>query len=221
MNEYRIHIISLDDDGERRGSLLPKLIERELSPLVVSAVDGRKLTALQYFKGSKNSNFWFNRRMHLTPSELGCFLSHKLSYEMFLRSSSEWLVVLEDDVVLLDSFFDFIGLDDSGLDKESVYILGGQEGLKSFNRVLLSPFNKYFARKVLLSTHRWIYRTCGYAIHRSRVESILALLDSETFVIDNWSYIVGNTNIEAVRYRGDIAHPLDLAGSRIECERNI
>lgn len=221
MKDYKIHVISLEDDRVRRSKLLAGLHGKGLDATVVPAVDGRKLSALEYFRSSINSNYWFNRRHHLTPSELGCFLSHKLSYEMFLETGSDWLVVLEDDVELLPGFCSFLQSGDGDLDISSVYVLGGQEGLNSFRRVILSPFESGLGKRVILSTHRWVYRTCAYAVHRSKIESILSLLNSKRFVIDNWSYFISHTNINNMRYRGDVAHPIDLEGSRIEQERNF
>lgn len=219
---FDIHIISLDSDEERRSEISRSLSNLNLEFSFISATDGRKLSAIDYFRSAKNRNFWFNRNQFLSPSELGCLLSHTESVRRFVESSSaDWLIELEDDVSIDVNLKDFLDRSLTSLDKSSIYILGGQEGLPSFRRVILSPMPDKFsgARRVLFGTHCWLYRTCCFMVHRSVAKELLKLYESGGFVVDNWSYVKRNINCSAIRYIGIVEHPLELGFSRIEEER--
>lgn len=219
---YSIQVISLSDDASRRKAITSQASMAELKFRFIDAVDGRKLPAIEYFSDCKNDNFWFNRRSILTPSELGCFLSHKKSIGEFIsEGKSEWLVVLEDDVLFDHSFKDYLDCCFSELDKSSLLILGGQEGLPSFKRVISSKSisKEIDIKKVRFYTHRWLYRTCCFAIHRSKAIDLLNLYSRSNFVVDDWAYVVKNAGFSGVFFTSIVRHPIDLSGSLIEEER--
>lgn len=221
---FDIHVISLECDGWRRSKIARSLADLGLSFSIIPATDGRKLSAMDYFKSARNRNFWFNRNQFLSPSELGCLMSHEDSMRRFVESSTaDWLIELEDDVSIDGKLRNFLMRSESSLDSSSIYILGGQEGLPSFRRVILSPFMDKFtgARKVLFGTHCWIYRTCCFMVHRSVAQELLKLYEEGEFVVDNWSYVKRKTKCSAIRYKGIIQHPLELGLSRIEDERRF
>lgn len=220
---FDIHIISLDSDEGRRSDIARSLSNLKFDFSFISATDGRKLSAIDYFRSAKNRNFWFNRNQFLSPSELGCLLSHTESVRTFVESSSaDWLIELEDDVIVDFRLKDFLDRSLSSLDESSIYILGGQEGLPSFRRVILSPVgDESGARRVLFGTHCWLYRTCCFMVHRTVAKELLKLYESGGFVVDNWSYVKRNINCSSIRYIGVVEHPLELGLSRIEEERRF
>ena len=219
------YIINLDKDDKKRTTILAEL-SGVIEPVeVVSAIYGPDLPAREYFRYVKNENPSFGGRHILTPAEVGCFLSHRKVLTRFIEESEcEWLIVLEDDVSpLLPEIQSFGEMDLSSLSKTGLYILGGQDGLDCEERFLLSPFsqNSTNFRRVVPFTERWLFRTCCYLIHRYSAKSLLSLLNTSSFIVDDWRYIVRNTTIERIYYHKFFSHPIDLSGSEIERERNL
>ncbi|WP_413516854.1 glycosyltransferase family 25 protein [Photobacterium phosphoreum] len=215
-----ISIISLTNDVKKREKLLHQL---EGFPddfiKIVDAVNGKELLASEYFKLFRCKGSRWTVRKILTPSELGCFLSHKKALEEFIISENDWLIVLEDDVTISNKFDnDFIS-NISTLNTDNIYILGGQDGLNCFNRVLLKKTKNLEFKKTIFGTHRWICRTCCYLLHRSSAEKILNIMKKDTFAIDDWPYIIKKAKISSLQYVNYIHHPIDLSNSTIESER--
>ena len=76
-----IYLISLEKDRERRERFtlsFPITSERVRH---IQAVDGRQLDAKTYF--DKTNNFVYTNNRMMTPSELGCTLSHCFALETF------------------------------------------------------------------------------------------------------------------------------------------
>ncbi|EAW1148523.1 glycosyltransferase family 25 protein [Salmonella enterica] len=214
-------IISLVHHVERRERLINEMGKYKIQCRVSNAIDGRKLLADEYFSLFKaNSSKLFGRGF-LTPSELGCFLSHRKALSEFIMSDKQWLVILEDDVIPNDNVRELPGAILS-FNESSIYILGGQDGLKSFSRVVMGKeTDKEKIRKVLLGTYRWMYRTCCYCIDRKGAKNIIKLMNDQRFFSDDWSFIMKNANLKNLFYGNYFTHPVDLSSSSIEAERKF
>lgn len=215
-----ISIVSLKKDKERRNELLKQLYRfTDKNIKVIDAVYGKELPVSEYFKLFQCKGSRWTVRKILTPSELGCFLSHKKTLENFILNENDWLIVLEDDVIVTDKFESLLQLDLNNLDKRDIYILGGQDGLNCFKRVILKKNNNSEFKRAILGTHRWICRTCCYLLHRNSAKEILQLMNATTFAVDDWPYVIKNTKIRSLQYSNYIKHPIDLSNSSIESER--
>ncbi len=213
-----ISIISLEKDETRRTRLLSELSPFNVNINIISAVNGKELSAEEYFNQYKCESSKFGGRTFLTPSELGCILSHKKALKEFLVSSNDWLLVLEDDVSIVNDI-SHIEYELGRLDNNGIYILGGQDGLKSFSRVLFKKSNLHDYSRVIFKTYRWIYRTCCYLISRDSAVEIYNLMLLNRFMADDWKYIIKNTAITDIYYSQFFSHPIDLNDSSIEKER--
>ena len=76
----------------------------------ISAVYGRDLTEEQLAAITKPRGIGYLYPM--TPSEYGCFLSHRKAWQRIVDSGERWGVVLEDDVVFADELADLLNHDD-------------------------------------------------------------------------------------------------------------
>lgn len=76
----------------------------------ISAVYGRDLTDEQLAAVAKPRGIGYLYPM--TPSEYGCFLSHRKAWQRIVESGERWGVVLEDDVVFADELADLLKNDD-------------------------------------------------------------------------------------------------------------
>lgn len=95
-----IYVINLDRDAERMSSIRANLealgLPFERLPAVVGkdVPEWEKLVDLPAYA-------WRNRLDTPRAGEVGCYLSHLLAMETFLRTDAPWCVILEDDVEVL------------------------------------------------------------------------------------------------------------------------
>ena len=93
----KIFIISIEEEKSPRLQvfLQQPFFQHNKLEYTKIGIKGGELSAKQYFelavKGRSNS---------LTPGELGCTLSHLEALRVFLESSDEYALVLEDDAIL-------------------------------------------------------------------------------------------------------------------------
>ncbi|CAH6898506.1 Glycosyltransferase family 25 protein [Vibrio chagasii] len=221
-NKLDIVVISLIDDVERRKIIQEEFNKYQLDFEFFDAIYGKYITGGEYYSLCKNENFLFNRRVILSPGEVGCKLSHENVIRNFIyNSNSDWLVVLEDDISF--KFDPRLLLSDlDNFDGNSIIHLGGQEGLSNSKRVV--KYNKvrrsgYTVSKVCSITLRWLYRTCGYVMSREVAERVYSVYQSHNFVADDWRFLTKKANINEVLYCDVVRHPEDLSMSKIEAER--
>ncbi|VEB76573.1 Glycosyltransferase family 25 (LPS biosynthesis protein) [Providencia rustigianii] len=212
-----ITIISLKEHSIRREKIAKELETQGYTSKILYAINGKKMNAHEYFCSSRCETSKRKGRRYLTPSELGCFLSHKETIHDFLIRGNEWLLVLEDDVNLINKLSKLTEKLNS-FHTDSIYILGGQDGLSSFKKVLFMK-QKNNTKKVIMGTHRWIYRTCCYLVHRNTALMIDQLMSKYTFMADDWGFILRNTKIKNIYFESFFSHPIDISDSTIESER--
>lgn len=96
-----VFLINLARRPDRRQRMLSALMELEIDPLVVNAVDGSALNSSDIKKLGVNllPGYYdpFSGRT-LTKGEVGCFLSHYHVWKEIVERGLEKAVVLEDDV---------------------------------------------------------------------------------------------------------------------------
>ncbi|MBD1558467.1 glycosyltransferase family 25 protein [Vibrio sp. S9_S30] len=222
-DNLEILIINLEKDLEKKENISNLLNGYCKNYRFIKAVYGPSMEASEYYLYVKNDNPSFGNRHILTPSEVGCFLSHKKALKEFIHNShQDWLLVLEDDVSSTkETLISLLEVDESKLLDDGIYILGGQDGLSCEERFVLSPFQIESTqfKKIILWTERWVFRTCCYLINRKVALSILKLLESKSFIIDDWRFIAKNSNVKGIYYSKIFSHPLDLSCSLIEKER--
>jgi glycosyl transferase, family 25 len=166
---------------------------------------------------------YFNLRGRLiTPSELGCALSHKKAYETFLRTGDTHALIFEDDVILdayacsnIRHIMDKIGNFDGHLH------LGGMDGLLgSFERVggtICCDAPPVF--KVNRGDLGHLYRCVGYVISSSFAKEVVRLMEQDIFVVDDFSHVREHVQIGDYYFSNIVKHPVDLSESNIQGER--
>jgi glycosyl transferase, family 25 len=99
MNGLHIWVINLDRAPERLARISEQLQRLQLPFTRVAAVDARAMTAEQ--QGALDTAAYAQKH-GMTPllGELGCYLSHVVLMRLFLQSTAEFALVLEDDVLL-------------------------------------------------------------------------------------------------------------------------
>ncbi|CAD7289696.1 hypothetical protein LMG7974_01774 [Campylobacter majalis] len=209
----KIYLISLKKDTKRREILKSRFANYDDFELVYG-VDGRELDAKAYYSHI-NTSFKAYGRL-LTPSEVGCTLSHMIAYERFLQSGAEYALILEDDVIGDEAMINQAFLLAKNMDKNSVLICGCQDGLND----RFSAFAKRTQHMYEVSpySYKCIYRTASYIITQNSAKAILNTHKNAINTTDVWEYLLDKNGLKM--YFADIfSHPLDLSDSNIEKER--
>lgn len=114
-----IYLVSLKDDIKRRKELEKRFPKYYSSFIHIEAVDGRKLYAKEYFDAT--SSFFNKHKRPMSPSELGCTLSHIKALEQFLSTDESFALILDEDIIVDNSMLIFINfLKDIGVNKISL-----------------------------------------------------------------------------------------------------
>jgi glycosyl transferase family 25 len=96
MGALKVLVISLREQSDRRSILMNKLfpvIEFEF----VDALRGSEVLADESALGLKRQLYSGRIGRKLTASEIGCSLSHRKALDTFLKTNTQWGLILEDD----------------------------------------------------------------------------------------------------------------------------
>jgi len=185
-------------------------------PLEIIGVNGSNLLASEYYKYVRNGT-----QPYLSPGEVGCALSHIKAYQLLVRAELDYLLVVEDDIIIQDGDFsqnvEYIANSIQGL---SLCLLGGLEGLTAkydlMGYQVERTLNVWSINKIM---YRWCWRTCGYLISRDLAKHILRAQSTKISKADNWNIFMADYR-SSIHYCPLIKHPTDLKDSLIESERS-
>lgn len=213
----KIYFISLEQDVQRReklGKYFPKTYPKMQW---IKAVNGKKLSAKGYFSYA-NLYFQHHQKM-MTPSEVGCTLSHVQALEAFLETNEDYALILEDDVIGNDEYISYLENLIKNFNPSGLILCGGQDGFNFWKYILGKVFfeNIY---KVPVFSIKFIFRTCSYVVDKNTARYILERQQQNFEVADAWYTIFKNSNIPFL-YLDLFKHPEDLSNSHIENERAL
>ena len=221
-----IYIVSLKQDIERRKVISKALEIFGLKFSFIDAVYGKELSEEVVSSiRSISTGKVIDRGYALTPGEIGCTLSHLMAYQDILDNDVEWACILEDDVFLDKRFKIFINtFQATELNLESLYLLGGQNGLdeaqiiksiKNIKNVGGQEFSK------AIKSEQFVKRTCCYLISSVLAENLIKLSQTNFILADDWNYLVKNNVIKKIYLSEFVDHPLDLSKSHLQEEREL
>lgn len=214
-SKTNIYLVSLKQDNERRNVLSGQFLESFSTFNVIDAVDGKALDAKTYF--SYLSNYYLRTKRIMTPTELGCALSHAKALESFLASNASYALIFEDDVIGSDKLLNQAKSITNQLPENGILLLGCQDGLQT-----RWQYGKHYASpcifKVSKFSYPYIYRSCAYIVTKKSAQHILDKLKTSALA-DEWGYL---SKDDLVLYFVKLfAHPIQLEKSNIESERAI
>lgn len=175
------YLITIQQPSEPRYQQFFSQLPFNESEFTVIGVKGLSLSTKEYFELGVR-----NHKRPLSPSELGCTLSHKKALEDFLSTDAKYCYVLEDDVKVKDHFdFDtnlaFLG---SGF----VLSLGGVS-LSLCRSVRGQLLSQKICNQPILKTHPEFYNklfyTMGYVMDRKAAAEFVAY-QQQPRVADHW-----------------------------------
>ena len=91
----KTYLINLDRSRDRLAVMTQRMSEIGIAAERVSGVEGAKLKADSI--NTAIPNYKYPRS--LTRGEIGCFLSHRKCWEIFVQSGDDWALILEDDCI--------------------------------------------------------------------------------------------------------------------------
>lgn len=212
----KIYLISLEQDKLRREVLRENFPQTYPEMQWIKAVNGKELSAKEYFFYSQQ---YFNEHQKIiTPSEVGCTLSHIRALEAFLKTEENFCLILEDDVIGTDQ--DIFNLENliNGRQLQGVICLRDQSDF-GFSKYIYGKKNKKVHELSRFSI-KFIYGTCSYALDRNAARHLLKRQKQKIEVADAWYAIFRNSDIPFL-YLNLFKHPEDLSNSHIENERII
>lgn len=211
-----IYLVSLKSDVKRREELKNRFPKYYDSFKIIEAVDGRLLSSKEYFE--KTQPFFSKYQRIISPAEFGCTLSHIKVLKEFLRTDSNFALILEDDVIGDDEDILRIKNIIDGLDTNSIILCGGQDGLNSRYQFFKETKQKN-VYEVSSFSYAFIYRTCCYIVSKTSAKNILDYHENLFITIaDKWDVFFKNTNTK-IYYSKIFKHPEDLSNSHIELDR--
>jgi glycosyl transferase family 25 len=216
-------VISLRPVEDPRNQRLRSLLERNgIDVEVVPAVNGKAMPAGEYFAATRGYLRATGRL--LTPSEIGCGLSHIEACRRIVAEELPYALVLEDDAILDDTSCAMIkDLASERLHERGFVHLGGQEGVEkdleeAHGRRL--P-HRYEIWEVHQDDWRCLYRSVGYLVSGRVAKGLYDLSKECVFLSDDFTFMLGRSGAERIFLCNCVAHPLLLDGSAIEGERQV
>lgn len=215
MKNTRIFLVSLKQAEKRREALkanFPSLYKKFIH---IDAVDGRLLNAKEYF--DKIKPFSLKHKRIMTPSELGCSLSHIKALSEFLKTDANYALIIEDDIIGSDKDIEKLSSSLASSNFEGLVFLGCQEGL--LNRYKYVRLDKNGFYKIPFSNRMNFSRTAAYAVSRKIAKDILDFHNTKYITVaDYWFETLRNSRGKFY-YLPGLKHPLDLSDSLIEADR--
>lgn len=211
------YLISVDISGERLESFFIDNSQFSSEDFNILGVDGRQLSSKDYYDLGVKKSF-----PPLSPSELGCTLSHLKALSIFLESDSKYALVLEDDVRFKNKL-DFDGMDLQHLGTDVLFLLGGVK-LTLCKKIRGTNFliNNINVLKVNKNFKRFLYYTMGYIVDREAAKNIIEYHKNYCKKADDWAGYSEIFNTQF--YIADVLdHPdisdINLSNSSIGSER--
>ncbi len=218
VNKLPIYLVSLESDAKRREQLAKLFPVYYKKMTHIKATDGRKLTAKEYY--NKIMPYFMATGNLMSPSELGCSLSHMETMRQFLESGQPYALILEDDVLGNDAAIDKIQLIAQNLAKNSILICGGQEGLSSRKYLFGIPRLNPRVYRLAKFSHKYVWRTCCYVVTQTSAQVMLRKNFQKILLADDWSNYFSGQKFD-IYFSELLKHPNDLAISHIEKDRAL
>ncbi|BCU63778.1 hypothetical protein F941_02841 [Acinetobacter bouvetii DSM 14964 = CIP 107468] len=223
----KIFVISIEEDESLRlnNFITQPFFQQGAVPYTKVGVKGGDIPVKQYFEMAVKG-----RSEPLSPSELGCSMSHMAALKAFLETTDEYAFILEDDALIPhDLTFGQLEqeLKKSSLPNNLLLSLGGiqmKESLKVRGKI---RDQKLFNQNVLEVTPHYFHRVCAafaYIVDRKMAETLLKY-NARIRKADDWGYLYDFDPTTHILMTHIVDHPPLAVGetdeliSKIENER--
>jgi glycosyl transferase family 25 len=200
----KIFVINLLRAEDRKKKILQQFNNLDLSAHFVTAVDGKTLTTSQLAMVNHNRRKAISA-YPLTPNEIGCYVSHLNTLNIFLESDDDMAVILEDDAILSPDFATVIrAIEHSQINFDFIDLHRNLKKTEFF--VPLYPLLPHFSIGRIGYMHM---RAIAYVVTREGAQKILSSITSFAHAYDKeiHSYWKNKLNIfgleTAIVYHND------------------
>ncbi len=184
LKKFKIFIVNLKKDKNRKKNIINELKKQNIKNYeIINAVNGNELKKKEIisntFKNKKGINPW-NTKM--SPSQIGCALSHIKIYRKFIKTKYSYALILEDDAIFLKN-----------LDKKLKNFI-----IKSFKYnkqiILLSELKEFYGKplnkikKFELVNVTNAFFTHAYFINKKAAKSIISFNYPVKTIADNFVF---------------------------------
>lgn len=222
-----VYVISLVRDTERRKAIVDSFSQLGIDFQFVDAVDAKDPINRKIIDDAKLSGVGYD----MTDGEIACTLSHQFIYEDMMTKSEDWVVILEDDVIVDKRFKTFLTSFDvseqNKLPEDNLYLLGGQKGLHDYpvlgvSRISTIKIGKYHFGRVNYNRDK-LRRTCCYLMNKKMAKDFLDVTrDYGTYRADSWPLMYQRRVIKDFYLNEIIFHPIvNEFNSHLERERSL
>ena len=106
IEEFKIYIVNLKKDNARRKNIINEIEKQNIKNYeIIDAVNGNELSNKELDSASyKNKNLINPWNTKMSPSQVGCALSHIKIYKKFIQTDYNLALILEDDAVFVQNF---------------------------------------------------------------------------------------------------------------------
>ena len=223
----KIFIVSIEENSSPRlqKTLGQPFFKQGNVPFKKVGIKGAELTAKEYFElGVKG------RSRPLSPSMVGCTLSHLEALKEFLKTDDEYALVMEDDAIIPDDLA-VENLSEElarlNIPKNTLFSIGGilmKESRKVRGAILDAEF---LHRKILKVSPDFYQRICyavAYIVDREIAKTLIAY-HHPLRAADDWRCLTDFSPSASILMTAVVDHPVIAAGeqnsqlSAIEKER--
>lgn len=192
IENFKIYVVNLKKNKNRKKHIINEFKKQNIKNYeIVDAIDGNKFSIKELnskkFKNKKGINYW-NTKM--SPSQIGCALSHIKIYQKLLASKHEVSLILEDDAIFVNNFTNklkkFI-LKNFKFKKQIILL----SELKEFYR---TPLDKEIGYEIVNVTNAFF--THAYFINRAAAKSIISYNYPVKTIADNFVFFKIYCNIK-------------------------
>ena len=104
--KFKIYVVNLKNDLDRRKNIINEIEKQNIKNYeIIDAINGNELSEQELnnlsYKDKNLINPW---NIKMSPSQVGCALSHIKIYKKFIKTDHNYALILEDDAVFIKSF---------------------------------------------------------------------------------------------------------------------
>lgn len=189
-------VINLDRSPDRWTSVKNQLCKINSDAQRVPAVDGKALDPhfIEKIQPPLHKKWRFPRT--LSPGEVGCYLSHIKCWEQLLSSNEKWALIIEDDILILNSakpFFENANWIPPGIDLIQPFIFFPQTV-----KIKKNSQHTVLDRSLVIQVKPSSVGTLAYFISRTAAED--ALENSQRLFMPVDEFLFGSTSSWASRH---------------------
>lgn len=104
--KFKIYVVNLKKDKDRRKNIINEIEKQNIKDYeIIDAINGNELNDKELNNASyKDKNLINPWNIKMSPSQVGCALSHIKIYKKFIETEYNLALILEDDAVFVQNF---------------------------------------------------------------------------------------------------------------------